>query len=320
MDIWYFSEFVAPEQLSHIHSLPEQGFVWLDFKPNEVESAVSTIEQLTGTSLHERHVHDCLNVQHPCFYDSMQNYDFIIFRDIKKFSTYTAHIETVPIVLILFENLLVTIDYGQNITNQIKIRLQESGRRYPTQIKALVHTLLNAVVDDYMALRTPLSQQFLYWQGRLLDDNKRFNDWFALMDFKTNIRQLESLCEEQLDTLEQWREDMGIQISDYIAVRVNDLSNHIMRMLRFSKKITDELNGLMQLHYSLLSHRTNEVMRVLTVISATFLPLMLITGVFGMNFVHMPILQTPWGYYVTLSAMVALVVILLWIFRYKKWI
>ncbi len=320
MDIWYFSEIVSPEKLTHIHALPEQGFVWLDFKPDEVELAVSAIEQLTHTPLHERHIHDCLNIQHPCFYDSMQDYDFIIFRDIKKFSTYTAHIETVPVIFILYENLLVTIDYGQHLTDQIKKRLQEPGRRYPTQIKVLVHTLLNGIVDDYLALRIPLSQQFLYWQGRLLDENKRFNDWFALMDFKTNIRQLEILCEEQLDTLEQWREDMGLQISDHIAVRVNDLSNHIVRMLRFSKKTKDELDGLVQLHYSLLSHRTNEVMRILTVISATFLPLMLVTGVFGMNFINMPILHNPWGYYVTLFGMVVLVITLLLIFRYKKWI
>ena len=76
----------------------------------------------------------------------------------------------------------------------------------------------------------------------------------------------------------------------------------------------------MQLHFSAMAHRTNEIMRVLTVLSAIFLPLSLVAGIFGMNFEYMPELKIHYAYYFALGGMVSLAVVLLILFRTKRWI
>ncbi|HSH28987.1 MAG TPA: CorA family divalent cation transporter, partial [Thiohalobacter sp.] len=82
----------------------------------------------------------------------------------------------------------------------------------------------------------------------------------------------------------------------------------------------NEVEALVQLHFSAVAHRTNEIVRVLTVISAIFLPLTVIVGVFGMNFDYMPELAWRYSYFIVLGAMAALAIGLLALFRVKKWI
>jgi len=69
-----------------------------------------------------------------------------------------------------------------------------------------------------------------------------------------------------------------------------------------------------------MAHRTSEIMRTLTVITALFMPLTLITGIFGMNFADMPLLQNKSGFWIAMGAMAILVVVLLLFFWRKRFL
>lgn len=85
-------------------------------------------------------------------------------------------------------------------------------------------------------------------------------------------------------------------------------------------QMIEEVNLLLQVHLAMSSRRTNDVMRILTVFSAFFLPLTFIVGVYGMNFRVMPELAQPWGYPAVLALMVGVVAgILVW-FRRRGWL
>ena len=82
--------------------------------------------------------------------------------------------------------------------------------------------------------------------------------------------------------------------------------NELTQMQRWLERLEERLRGLSQ-HYNLsLQSSTNSRLQVLTVISAIFMPLTLLTSIYGMNFTNMPGLQTPYGYYVLLGLMVLL--------------
>jgi magnesium transporter len=84
--------------------------------------------------------------------------------------------------------------------------------------------------------------------------------------------------------------------------------------------LLENVNQLLNVHISLSSNRSNEVMRVLTIFSVFFMPLTFIVGVYGMNFENMPELTHPWGYKSVWAVMVAVCVsIFLW-FRHKGWL
>lgn len=85
-------------------------------------------------------------------------------------------------------------------------------------------------------------------------------------------------------------------------------------------QVLEMSNSLMNLHLALESHRTNEVMRILTLFSVFFLPITFIAGVYGMNFSYMPELQSTWGYPLCLATMALVAVLLFWWFKRKGWI
>lgn len=85
-------------------------------------------------------------------------------------------------------------------------------------------------------------------------------------------------------------------------------------------QLLDEVNQLLQVHLAMSSNRTNEVMRVLTVFSAFFLPLTFIVGIYGMNFHDMPELSSQYGYPLTILAMLVLSLAIYAWFRKRGWL
>jgi magnesium transporter len=98
-----------------------------------------------------------------------------------------------------------------------------------------------------------------------------------------------------------------------------DLRESLESMHAWADEIQDNVNNLLTVQLNIASHRTNEVMRVLTVFSAFFLPLTFIVGIYGMNFRRMPELEWQYGYPLTLGMMAAVCLgIFLW-FRHRGW-
>ena len=98
-----------------------------------------------------------------------------------------------------------------------------------------------------------------------------------------------------------------------------DLRESIESLYTYADEIHDNVNNLLTVQLNIASHRTNEVMRVLTVFSAFFLPLTFIVGIYGMNFQFMPELGWRYGYPMTIGLMVGVcLTIFLW-FRHRGW-
>ncbi|MBU1656909.1 MAG: magnesium and cobalt transport protein CorA, partial [Candidatus Omnitrophica bacterium] len=81
----------------------------------------------------------------------------------------------------------------------------------------------------------------------------------------------------------------------------------------------DMAAGLLDIYLSSMSNRMNEIMKVLTMFAAIFIPLTLIAGIYGMNFKYMPELEWHWGYFAVLGLMAAIGSSLLLYFKRKKW-
>lgn len=319
MEIIYFNNKTTPKKLDEITETPKTGFFWIHVHPDELLATLPKIKELTKVDINENHVQDCLNPHHPAAFDSMQDYDFLIFRNLNH-APETGKIDTHTVCFILFEKLLLTMSIKDPVIEQIQQRSFESGRRQPQQIEYLIYLILNSIIDNFLALRNPLAAQLSHWQKKLLNENRKVIDWAALLKYKTNIQTLYMLCEDLSDAISKWHENIEADLTPSLKIRLDDLINHLSRVFTATKTIENELESLMDLHYAVISKRTNEIMRVLTVISAIFLPLTLITNIFGMNFENMLGLTNPSGFYITLSIMIFIAVVLLILFRAKKWV
>jgi len=320
MEALHFVDGRPPQPIDPALAPPDDGFVWLDLVRGSDTDWVGLVERLGGFRLYEQHREDLDNVRHPSHYDGTQEYEVLLFRSLAPEGG-SEPFPTRALGLLLGERLLLTVhEPGSVSIATVRERLVKGIGRLPKRPVGLMHLLLNTVVDRFLAQRDPLSAQLEQWRVALLDPHNPFDDWLALLHFGAELRQLALLCEEQVDAVTQWQENTGTEIDEFLAVRLRDLLEHIDRVKDFAVSRQADIESLVQLHFAAVSHRTNEIVRVLTVVSAIFLPLSLVAGIFGMNFEYMPELKWPGAYFVALGGMAALGGTLLWLFRRKGWV
>lgn len=335
-------------------SLPEHGFLWLDATHEEVAAGPdawrAAVEQVTGVHLYDPHLTDAVNLRHPSYFDSTQDYEMVVFRKLAmngeaagsvgqaKASASVTRLATRPVTFIVMDGALVTVRalHSRTIesarTRLLEYRPRANGNshsgRLPASPRELMLRLLNAMVDQYLDLRQPLSLQIDRWQRALLNTQRPFNDWLALLDARIELRKLDHLCEEQHDALQELRDHFvdtfhgqdSSRASDLLLVRINDVMEHITRVLNHARRLESSIESAVQIHFAAMAHRTSEIMRTLTVITALFMPLTLITGIFGMNFEAMPLLKDRAGFWIIMGAMVVMVAVLLFFFRRKRYL
>ena len=188
-----------------------------------------------------------------------------------------------------FDRLLVTVRAADSRTvAQVKSRFVNLPGKMPQSPDDLMQRLLSAMVDHYLELRQPLARRLDEWQLLLLDPRKPFHDWGKLLESRQQIREVQNLSEEQRDAVQEWRDYRIADLSPAMHARFTDIVEHIERVLNHAHTIEHQAESAVQLYFAAMSHRTTEIMRLLTLITAIFMPLTLITGVFGMNFDVIP--------------------------------
>jgi Mg2+ and Co2+ transporter CorA len=306
-----------------------------------------------GVRVFDLHLRDAFNPQHPSFFDSTSDYEMLVFRklalgasqplaemeeprDARPRRRRLQQITTRPVTFFVFDRLLVSVRDAQSRTiAEVRQRLLESRARtaqrggagngeahlarLPQRPGELMLRLLNGMIDRYLELRQPLTEKLDHWQRDLLDPRRPFADWSALLDARIEIRKLENLCEEQHDALQELRDSYlestpEPQRSDAYLVRIADVIDHVRRVHTHAQRLENSLESAVQLHFSATAHRTNQIVRLLTVITAVFAPLTLITGIFGMNFETMPLVRRHDGFWLTIVAMSLLALLLLIVF------
>lgn len=191
--------------------------------------------------------------------------------------------------------------------------------------------LVNFMVDGYLELRRPITSAIDAWQRLLLDDVDAFDDWNELLVTRNDLRNLDEICEEQHDAMQEWLDSLQEQATldlskqtkaqrlrrDLLIARSRDVIEHIGRVERHLERMEKALDNAIQIHFSVQGHKTNEFMRALTVVTAIFLPLTLVTGFFGMNFQDMPLIGSATGFWLV-SGLMLLVGLGLFVYFWRK--
>lgn len=205
------------------------------------------------------------------------------------------------------------------------------ARGVPANPADLMLRIVSQMVDGYLALRRELSQQLDHWQAELLNPKTRFNNWNALLSARLSLHHLDEICEDQRAAIQDWIEALkswpdhdellNKHQRDLLHVRSRDVLEHIERVLHHVQRLEQNAETTVQMHFNAQSHRTNEIMRTLTVLTAIFLPLNLIAGIFGMNFDFIPLLHMSHGFWwamVSMGLTAAGLVVFFWRKRYLE--
>jgi len=230
-------------------------------------------------------------------------------------------IESEQISLILRPNALLSFQEreGDDFA-AVKERLRAGkGRLRKMGADYLAYTLLDIVVDQYFVVLEKLGERVEVLEGKLLADpgtatlqkiQKLKKEMLLLRKWIWPLR-------EVISSLERG-EFPGIRESTRIYLR--DVYDHAIQVMDSIEIYRDMLSGMVDIYLSSLNNRMSAVMKVLTLIATIFMPLTFLAGVYGMNFKHMPELDWPWAYPVVLILMAIIAILMLILFRRKKWL
>jgi magnesium transporter len=122
---------------------------------------------------------------------------------------------------------------------------------------------------------------------------------------------------EAISALERGELDL---IQEKTTVFLRDVYDHTIQVIDTIETYRDMVSGVLDVYLSSVSNKMNEVMKVLTIIATIFMPMTFIAGIYGMNFKHMPELETTYGYPVVWLVVVAIGLAMLKVFRKKRWL
>jgi magnesium transporter len=334
---------------------PADGFVWIYLERESLNEEMAGLQQaaqtLGGSAVLDLHLKDLANPGHPSHYDYTSIYDLVIFRRLATEAEINSEVArsepatgplaafnrvgTRAVAFLVFDRLLITVHPAGCLTARGFIErfltdaqqnngLSAAARsRLPTGSADLMLRMLNQMVDSYLELRKELGGELDRWQQLLLGPRSRRADWGALMSARATLHMLEDLCEEQNDAVQEWLDThleqpapwMAQAERDSLLARARDVIEHVQRVVHHVRRMEHGAETAVQIHFSALGHRTNEIMRVLTAITAVFLPLNLITGFFGMNFEFLPWLHSREAMWMVFGAMTVVglgVVLVFW--------
>ncbi len=307
-----------------------------------LEPLQASFQALCGLQLLDLHVSDLLNTQLPSHYDYTSEYDVLVFRRLATAQSGAVqtdgeaaqpgkrtglpvlrHIDTSPIGFAIMDRILLTVHpgacavlegYAAKLVQSTSAKTHAAGAHTPTDSADLMLRIVNHMVDGYLALRRDLTRQLDHWQAKLLNPKTRFNNWSSLLDARLALHQLDEVCEDQRASIQDWIEALKTwpepqsaaaqRDRELLQVRSRDVLEHIERVVRHVRRLEQNAETAVQMHFSAQSHRTNDIMRTLTVLTAVFLPLNLMAGIFGMNFEFMPVLHLEYGFLGSIACMV----------------
>lgn len=225
------------------------------------------------------------------------------------------------ITLVLCRGVLVSFSERPGTPFRVVRRRIEGGvgRIRSRRADYLLHALLDSVVDEWIAQVDLLEQRVAELEARALD---HFDE-----DLPTEVHQLRRRLNSMRRAVAPTRDAVNLLLSeagDLISSQtepyLRDLRDHIIEVTDGLDGLRDRLQATLDLHLALAGHRMNEIMRTFTVVTTVFIPLSFLTGLYGMNFDHMPELHTAWGYPALLGIMgVVSGGMLVW-FRRRGWL
>ena len=318
------------------------------------------LQALCGQQLVDLHISDLINNHLPSHYDYTSQYDVLVFRRLAAGSHLTdlehpgevltreptrggppilRRIDTSPVGFAVFDRVLLTVHptdcsvrdaYATKLMQAASSESRAAGARLPASPADLMLRVINQMVDGFLELRRELTHQLDHWQSELLNPRTRFNNWGSLLDARLSLHYLDEVCEDQRAALQDWIEAVktwpeaettaGQRERDLLQVRGRDVLEHIERVVHHVRRLEQSVETAVQMHFSVQGSRTNDIMRTLTVLTAIFLPLNLVTGFFGMNFDALPLIHKESGIWMAVGIMVVIALGLAWLFWSKRYL
>lgn len=295
-----------------------QGLLWLDLEAVD-RSEASVLEDPFG--FHHLAIDDCFN-RHvdPPKIDDFGDYLFIIAQAVD-FEAADGRIATTELDLFLGPNYVVSFHSKRlPFVDEMRRRCDSDGPELWRGADFLAHALVDAMVDDFLPVVEQLDDLLEPIEERVLH-NPQPATLQEILLLKRNAQRLRRTIVPQRDVMNRLsRGEFPRLVRPEAGIYFRDIYDHTVRVEQFVESLRDLADGVLSSYLSSINNRMNEVMKIFAGVAAIFLPATLIASIYGMNFLQ-PWPSFTWngGFYLALSLMVAVAVVMLSFFRWRHW-
>ncbi|AQG79063.1 magnesium/cobalt transporter CorA [Spirosoma montaniterrae] len=287
--------------------------------------------------IHEPKVVEALGQQfrlHPLLLEDVMNTeqkpkidlydDTIVFVTLKNLhhSGQRQEIETEHVSFVLGKGFLISFqeERRKDIFEPVIERIRASaGKTRRNGADYLLFALMDLIVDHYFLITERIGEKMDELEDYIIQERANQQTLATLYTLKRELAHIRRVVNPLRDIVGVLLREESDLIRPGTVPYLRDLADHVSQIIELLESYREQIAGLMDVYYSIVNNRMNSVMKTLTIVSAIFIPLTFIAGIYGMNFDNMPELRTKTGYFWTLAAMTAIAIGEIIYFKRKKW-
>jgi magnesium transporter len=297
-------------------SFQDGKLYWVDLE-DPTESEEEILWEIFN--FHQLAIEDCIATHQYPKIDDYGEYLYLIVHAVDYSKTDSAF-RTTELDIFLTPQFVVTFHYEPLRTiAERRLRLKEGALPPDRRPAFLLHQILDILVHYY----APAMESFEKRIGNIEEiiikkPHPRVLD--RIFEFKKEVLNLKRILGPQREVINRLGRGEFRLIPAELRAYYRDVFDEISRYNEMAESYRDLIMMALDAYLSSVSNRLNEIMRALTLISTIFLPLTFITGLFGMNFQHVPGAGNWWGFYLTIGASVLIGAGMYLFFKFKKWV
>lgn len=270
--------------------------------------------------LHPLVLEDIVNTGQRTKLDIYKDQVFMILR-LLQYDDMKQTLKDEQISIVFGRNYLISFFEGkEDVFGPVKERLRQGNQKIRAHgADYLAYTFLDTIVDHYFIVLEKVDTYLDNLEEELIRLPKP-HTLQKIQNAKRDMIVLRKATWPLRDVVNRFLRVESPLITATSLIYLHDVHDHIVQIIDIIEGFRDVVSGMVDIYLSNINIRTNDIMKVLTIVSTIFVPLTFISSLYGMNFQHMPELHSRWGYPIVLFVMLCVASGMLLFFRRKKWI
>ena len=292
-------------------------WIWVDFEDEEPTREKEFFLETFG--LHPLAISDAHRERHPPKLETFDNYLFLLVNGLDSATT-ELEFQTISIAFFISERFMLSRRKYKSLSiDGVWAEAENNKLDVARGSTHITYHILRRVTDRYTKLVEGLQERLDAMEDEMFV-NPRDSLLEEILGYSRNLKRLRRIFNYHQDLFARLTRKGHPLFGKPERHEFTDIFEHTERLSSLTNLYKELADDLMNGYISVTSHRLNQIMKVLTIVTVIFLPLTLMVGIYGMNFDYMPELKIHSAYFILLSTMGVIVIALLLLFRKMKWL
>lgn len=297
--------------------LQRESVTWIDVQGLGDETLLRRLGEVCH--IHALALEDAVNVPQRPKAESYEEHQLFITRMLRLLPE--AELDTEQVSIFIGKTYVLTLQERPGDTFEpVRARIREGKgpiRRLGPDY--LAYALIDTIIDGYYPVLEQLGEYLLGLEESAFEQPRR-STLRRIQRVRHELLRLRRAVWPQREAINSMIRDENPLVTGAVRLYLRDCYDHAIQVIDVTENFREVASNLMDIYLSSLSNRTNEVMKVLTIMASIFIPLTFLAGVYGMNFEYMPELHRRWAYPIVLVLMLAIALTMIVYFWRKGWI